>query len=148
MNEQQRTRMVEKIRKAVGGELEGRTIGVLGLSFKPETDDMREAPSIRVVGGLLERGAEVAVHDPVAMEEARRHFGDRVEYADDEYAACRGADAMVLVTEWLQYRRPDWDRLAGELEEAVVFDGRNLFEPERMRDRGFSYHPVGRETVA
>jgi UDPglucose 6-dehydrogenase len=146
-NERQKGVLLRKVDGRYGEDLSGRRFAVWGLSFKPETDDMREAPSIRVVEGLLERGAEVAVHDPVAMEEARRNFGDRVEYADDEYAACRGADAVVLVTEWLQYRRPDWDRLAGELREPVVFDGRNLFEPERMRDRGFAYHPVGRETV-
>jgi len=88
------------------------------------------------------------VHDPVAMEEARlRHFGDRVEYAGSEYEACRDAHGMLLVTEWLQYRRPDWERLAEVLAEPVVFDGRNLWEPARMRERGFAYYPVGRETV-
>ena len=148
-NEHQKGVLCRKVRERYGEDLSGRRFAVWGLSFKPETDDMREAPSIRVVEGLLAMGAEVAVHDPVAMEEARsRHFGDRVLYADSEYGACRDADGMLLVTEWLQYRRPDWERLASVLAEPVVFDGRNLWEPERMRERGFAYYPVGRETVA
>ncbi len=147
-NEAQKEVLCHKVRDRYGDDLGGRRFAVWGLAFKPETDDMRQAPSIRVVEGLLSAGAEVAVHDPVAMSEARGRFGDRVEYADNEYEACRGADGMVLVTEWLQYRRPDWERLSGELAEPVVFDGRNLWEPDRMRERGFAYYPIGRETVA
>jgi len=148
VNERQKRVLVDKVLDHFGGDLAGRRLAVWGLSFKPETDDMREAPSLVVVEGLLSAGAEVAVHDPAAMDEARhRHFGDRVEYAGDEYAACEGADGLVILTEWLQYRRPDWAALAASLKEKTVFDGRNLFEPERMRSRGFGYHPIGRETV-
>jgi len=149
VNERQKRVLVDKVLDHYGADLDGRRLAVWGLSFKPETDDMREAPSLVVVKGLLSAGAEVAVHDPVAMDEARhRHFGGRVEYAEDEYAACEGADGLVILTEWLQYRRPDWAALAASLREKTIFDGRNLFEPDRMRSRGFGYHPIGRDTVA
>ncbi len=148
-NERQKSVLLRKLHGRYGEDLSGRRFAVWGLSFKPETDDLREAPALTIVEGLLAAGAEVRVHDPVAMQPARElHFGDRVEYAEDEYAACAGADAMLLVTEWLQYRRPDWDRLMDTLAEPVVFDGRNLFEPARMRARGFAYFPIGREQVA
>ncbi len=147
VNEKQKGVLLRKIAARYGPDLSGRRFALWGLAFKPETDDMRAAPSITVVEGLLASGAEVAVHDPVAMPAARDVFGDRVTYAPDEYAACRRADALVIVTEWLQYRRPDWDRLAEALEAPVVFDGRNLFEPERLRERGFAYHPIGRAQV-
>jgi UDPglucose 6-dehydrogenase len=146
-NARQKGVLVRKVKAHFGEDLTDRRVAVWGLSFKPETDDMREAPSLQVVEGLLEAGATVAVHDPVAMGAARAHFGDRVRYAEDEYAACRDADALVLVTEWLQYRRPDWDELASVMRGRVLFDGRNLFEPERMRDRGWTYHSVGRPAV-
>ncbi|MDP2479265.1 MAG: UDP-glucose/GDP-mannose dehydrogenase family protein [Candidatus Palauibacterales bacterium] len=147
-NDRQKRLLVEKVLGHFGRDLAGRRLAVWGLAFKPETDDMREAPSIEIVEGLLEAGASVAVHDPVAMEVARaRHFGDRVDYCDDEYEACVGADALVIVTEWLQYRRPSWERLSDTLLERTVFDGRNLFEPRRLGDRGFRYYPIGREAV-
>lgn len=146
-NARQKGVLVRKVKAHFGEDLTDRRIAVWGLSFKPETDDMREAPSLRVVEGLLEAGATVAVHDPVAMAAAREHVGDRVRYAEDEYAACRDADALVLVTEWLQYRRPDWDELASVMRGRALFDGRNLFEPERMRDREWTYHSVGRPAV-
>ncbi len=146
-NERQKRVLLRKVEDRFGSDLAGLRFAVWGLSFKPGTDDMREAPSIVVVEGLLAAGAEVAVHDPAALDAARERFGDRVEYADDEYAACEAADALVLVTEWLQYRRPDWGRLQGVMERPVVFDGRNLFEPDRMGERGFAYHPVGRRSV-
>ncbi|MFQ5889764.1 MAG: UDP-glucose dehydrogenase family protein [Gemmatimonadota bacterium] len=148
VNENQKRRLADKVKERFGDDLSGKRFAVWGLSFKPQTDDVREAPSLVVVESLLGAGAEVTVHDPVAMEAARtRHFGDRVSYAQDEYEACGGADALILVTEWLQYRRPDWDRLARALRSRIVFDGRNLFEPGRMRREGFEYYPIGREQV-
>lgn len=147
VNERQKRVLLEKIARRYGGELSGRRFAIWGLAFKPETDDMRAAPAAVLAEGLLEAGATVVVHDPVAMPVARERFGDRVEYAADEYAACRDADALVIVTEWLQYRRPDWRVLAELLEEPVLFDGRNLFEPDRMREQGFEYYPIGREQV-
>ncbi len=146
-NEQQKGVLLEKVADAYGRDLSGRRFAVWGLSFKPGTDDMREAPARVVVTGLLDRGAEVAVHDPEALENAREIFGDRVSYHEDEYRACAGAHGLLIVTEWLPYRRPSWSRLSEELEEPVVFDGRNLFEPDRMEERGFRYYPVGRKAV-
>lgn len=147
-NERQKNLLCEKVRDRFGDDLTGRRIAIWGLAFKPETDDMREAASVVVIEDLLSAGAEVVVHDPVAFEVAREwYLGDRVEYADDEYDACRDADALIVVTEWQQYRRPDWSRLSGLLEAPIVFDGRNLFRPERMRAEGFEYYPIGREQV-
>ncbi|MGD8494647.1 MAG: UDP-glucose/GDP-mannose dehydrogenase family protein [Gemmatimonadales bacterium] len=147
-NERQKKVVGEKVRARFGDDLGGRRFAVWGLAFKPETDDMREAASVVIIDDLLNAGAEVVVHDPVAFEVARDwYLGDRVEYAEDEYDACEGADALIVVTEWQQYRRPDWKRLAGLLSAPVVFDGRNLFRPERMRSEGFEYYPIGREQV-
>ena len=147
MNERQKGILLEKVADVFGEDLSGRRFAVWGLSFKPGTDDMREAPSRVVVEGLLEAGAGVTVHDPEALESARQVFGDRVDYAEDEYEACEGAHGLLIVTEWLPYRRPDWERLRAAMAEPVLFDGRNLFEPQRMRERGFRYLPIGRETV-
>lgn len=148
-NERQKGVLLRKIHAHFGEDLAGRRFAVWGLAFKPETDDMRAAPSRTVIEGLLAAGAEVAVHDPVAMDAARElHFGDAIEYADDEYSACRGADALVLITEWLQYRRPNWIAVEQAMKGRVVFDGRNIFEPARMRTAGFTYYSIGRERSA
>jgi len=147
-NERQKKLIGEKVHARFGSDLNGRRFAVWGLSFKPETDDMREAASLVVIEDLLTAGAVVAVHDPVSFEVARKwHLGDRVEYATDEYAACQGADALIIVTEWQQYRRPDWSRVKAGLQEPVLFDGRNLFRPSRMRELGFEYYPIGMEQV-
>jgi UDPglucose 6-dehydrogenase len=131
-----------------GEDLSGRTFGVWGLSFKPGTDDMREATSLVVIRGLLDRGARVQAHDPEAMDVARRVFGDEILYTQTNYDALKGADALVILTEWQPYRRPDLDRVLALLKEPVLFDGRNLFEPEKMRARGFDYWSVGRPRAA
>jgi UDPglucose 6-dehydrogenase len=147
-NERQKAVLGRKVRRRFGDDLSGMRFGIWGLAFKPETDDMREAPAITLVHELLGSGASVIAHDPVAMDVARDlHLSDRVEFADDEYEACRDADALIIVTEWLQYRRPDWTRIESTLKQKIVFDGRNLFEPSRMRRQGFEYYPVGREQV-
>jgi len=149
VNERQKALLGDKIVRRFGEDLSGRRFAVWGLAFKPKTDDMREAPSLVLIEGLLRAGAEVRVHDPVAMEVARTlYLGDRVAYADDEYGACEQADALVIVTEWLQYRRPDWPRLRERLRTPIVFDGRNLFEPSRMEGGGFEYYPIGRRQVS
>jgi UDPglucose 6-dehydrogenase len=124
--------------------LAGKVVGVWGLAFKAETDDMRESPAIPLVEGLLAAGARVQVHDPRAAESARAIFGDRVLYAADPYSAAHGADALVIVTEWLVYRNPDMDRLKALLRRPLLVDGRNLFDPERMRALGFEYEGIGR----
>jgi UDPglucose 6-dehydrogenase len=147
-NERQKAVLGRKVMERFGEDLTGMRLAVWGLAFKPETDDMREAPSLTLIDALLAAGASVVAHDPVAQEVARKlHLGERVEFADDEYLACQDADGLIIVTEWLQYRRPDWNRIAGTMKQAVVFDGRNLFEPSRMRRNGFEYYSIGREQV-
>jgi UDPglucose 6-dehydrogenase len=126
----------------------GKTFAVWGLSFKPETDDMREAPSLVVVDGLLERGARVRVHDPEALDAARRVWGDRVEYCQNYYDAVAGADALLIVTEWKQYRNPDLKRIRELLRQPVLFDGRNLFNPSYLQSLGFEYQSIGRPVAA
>lgn len=149
VNAGQKRLLLDRIVERYGEDLSGRTFAVWGLSFKPETDDMREAPSIVVIEGLLERGAAVRVHDPEAMEVARRYYlGDRVTYCTQNYDALAGADALLFLTEWHMYRRPDLQRVRSLLAEPVIFDGRNLFKPEKMRAAGFEYYSVGRRAVA
>jgi UDPglucose 6-dehydrogenase len=144
VNERQKRVLLEKIDRLLGPRLAGHTIGVWGLAFKAETDDMRESPAIHLIEGLLERGATVLAHDPHAMDTARALFDDRITYARDPYAAAHGASALVVVTEWLVYRTPDFGRLRAELERPLVVDGRNLYEPARMAALGFEYHAIGR----
>ncbi len=147
VNEGQKRRLVEKVVAEFGDSLEGRRVAVWGLAFKPRTDDMREAPSITVVWGLLARGAQVAVHDPEALSEARNLFGDRVSYHRLNYEALEGADALLIVTQWNEFRRPDFVRMKRLMRQPVIFDGRNLYEPEVMREHGFAYYPIGRAPV-
>ena len=115
-----------------------------GLAFKAETDDMRESPSIPLVRSLVGRGAVVRAHDPKAMESAHAVFGDTIVYAKDPYDAIDGADALIVVTEWLVYRNPDFERMKQSLRRPLVIDGRNLYEPTRMAALGFEYHGIGR----
>ena len=144
VNDAQKRLLLEAVVERFGEDLSGRTFAVWGLSFKPETDDMREAPSLVVVEGLLARGARVQVHDPQALHVARRHFGERVSYHEHNFDAVDGADALLILTEWKPYRRPDFQRMRTLVRQPVIFDGRNLFEPARMRDLGFEYVSVGR----
>ncbi len=141
-NERQRDAMIPKIEKLVGG-LSGKRIGMLGLSFKPETDDMRESPAIDIIRQLIEKGASVRAFDPVAMDEAR-HFVDGIEYAEDEYDAIKDADALVIVTEWNQFRALDMEKVKSLLTAPKVADLRNIYEPDDMRALGFEYVGVGR----
>jgi UDPglucose 6-dehydrogenase len=147
VNAAQKLRLVEKVTAEFGDDLRGRRFAVWGLAFKPRTDDMREAPSITIVEGLLARGAEVAAHDPEALGEARKRFGDRVTYHRVNYDTLRDADALLIVTEWNEFRRPDFARMKRLLRTPVIFDGRNLYEPEIMREHGFTYFPIGRGAV-
>ncbi|NJD19038.1 MAG: UDP-glucose/GDP-mannose dehydrogenase family protein, partial [Gemmatimonadetes bacterium] len=147
VNERQKRVLLDRLVARLGEDLSGRTIAVWGLSFKPNTDDMREAPSLVTIEGLLARGARVVVHDPVAMDEARRHLGDRVTYAASNYDALAGADALVIHTEWQPYRRPDFERVKAALRTPLVFDGRNLWDPPDMAAAGFVYHCIGRGTA-
>jgi UDPglucose 6-dehydrogenase len=144
VNEEQKRLPLAMIDARFPDGLASRTVAVWGLSFKPETDDMREAPALVVIEGLLERGARVVVHDPEAMAAARTVFGDRIRYADTNYDALHGAAALVIVTEWKQYRVPDFERMRELMDRPVIIDGRNLFDPGRMRELGFDYSGIGR----
>jgi UDPglucose 6-dehydrogenase len=143
VNERQKRALVEKALRHFGS-LQGRTIAVWGLAFKPKTDDMREAPSITVVEGLIGNGARVKAHDPVAEQVAARLFQGRVELAPEPYAAAEGADALILVTEWNEFRRPDFERLKRIMRQPVLLDGRNVWDPEKVRALGFTYYGIGR----
>lgn len=147
-NEKQKLVLVGMVEKKFGKDLTGKTFGIWGLAFKAGTDDMRESPAIAIVNGLIERGASVRAHDPEAMRMARtpEYFGDNpsIAYFDDKYDALDGADAMLVVTEWKEFRTPDFDRIKELLKEPIVFDGRLLYEPKKMSGLGFEYHSIGR----
>lgn len=144
VNKGQRQRMVEKIKKVMGGELNGKVIGVLGLSFKPNTDDMRDAPSIDILQSLMKEGATVKAFDPVAMNEAKKVLGG-VEFCDGPYPCAEGADALVIMTEWNQFRILDLQKLKHSMKAPVLIDLRNVYEPSKMREEGFTYACVGRQ---
>ena len=145
-NAHQKTVLVEKVVKRFGEDLSGRRFALWGLAFKPNTDDMRAAPSRDIVAALTARGATVVGYDPVAMHEAQRVFAgnDRLSFAEDPMAAAQGADALLIVTEWKEFRSPDFDALRSALKTAAIFDGRNLYEPASVRRAGFEYYPIGR----
>ena len=143
VNAAQKRRLVDKMAGALGS-LDGRRIAIWGLSFKPRTDDMREAPSIAIIDALLEAGAEVAAYDPQANESARRIFASRIGLASDGYDVLKEADALAILTEWNEFREPDFSRMRELMRDPVIFDGRNLFDPGEMRDLGFRYHSIGR----
>ena len=143
VNAYQKTRLVAKMREHYG-RLKGKTLAVWGLAFKPKTDDMREAPAIPLIEALLKAGARVQAYDPEAMRVARRLFGTRVTFADSNYDALQGADGLAIVTEWNEFRRPDLDRMKTLLKAPVIFDGRNLFAPDHMKQHGFTYYSIGR----
>lgn len=147
VNNRQKRRLFDKLSAHFKGDLKGRTFGVWGLAFKPRTDDMREAPAIGLIEALLEAGCTVHVHDPEAMEVARGVFGDRVTYHAKNYDALKDADALLVVTEWNEFRHPDFDRIKGLLKQPLIFDGRNLWEPAEMAKQGFTYYPIGRKPV-
>ncbi|HEV2643993.1 MAG TPA: UDP-glucose/GDP-mannose dehydrogenase family protein, partial [Candidatus Elarobacter sp.] len=146
-NERQKRRLVEKVRGALGGSVAGKHVAVWGLSFKPGTDDMREAPSLVLITALLAEGATVCAHDPAAMDEARRHLGDRIGYAETGYEALVGADALVIVTDWNEYRNPDFRRVKTTLKRPLIVDARNLYDPDKMASIGLTYHSLGRPSA-
>jgi UDPglucose 6-dehydrogenase len=146
VNEAQKTRLVDKIVARLGSDLAGMPFALWGLAFKPDTDDMREAPSRAIIAGLLERGASVAAYDPVAMDEARRVFGDTpgLSFAASPIAAVAGADALLIVTEWKEFRSPEFAEIRRQLKQPLLFDGRNLFDPALVRAAGIEYFGIGR----
>ncbi len=147
VNERQKRLLVEKVHARFGANLDGRKFAVWGLAFKPRTDDMREAPALVIVEALLKAGAEIAVHDPEALGRAQELFGERISYHRVNYDALSGADALLIVTEWNEFRRPDFSRMRTTMKTPIIFDGRNLYEPAVMQQEGFLYYPIGRTPV-
>ncbi len=148
VNRDQKMVLFHKISQYFGGNLSGKTVAVWGLSFKPQTDDMREAPSLVIIQQLLEAGATVVAYDPVAIPEARHHFGDQITYAEDEYACLAGAHCLAILTEWPEFRMPQFPVMRSLLQIPAVFDGRNMYDHREMQRQGFSYHCIGVNTRA
>jgi UDPglucose 6-dehydrogenase len=146
VNEDQKSVLLHKLDRRFGASVKGMRVALWGLSFKPNTDDMREAPSRVIVEGLLERGATVCAYDPVAEEEARRAFGERagLSYADSPMGALEGADLLMIVTEWKEFRSPDFEAVRGRLRHPVILDGRNMYDPAMVRSFGIDYDAIGR----
>ncbi len=144
VNTRQKSVLVEKILSHFGEELRNKHFGVWGLSFKPHTDDMREAPSLEIVNKLLDAGASIKAYDPVAMQEAKKRFGSSIEYVNEPYEALVDADGLILITEWPEFRMPNFKVVGKLLKEKVVFDGRNIYDPVELRDLGFTYYGIGR----
>lgn len=143
VNEDQKKVMISKIMHHFNDDISGKTFTVWGLAFKPNTDDMREAPSLVIIDALIKAGAQVKAYDPVAMQEAKHVLPPEVQLADDAVSATQGADAVILVTEWAEFRLPDWDQIAENMKQKVLFDGRNIYNPTDMKARGFSYYGIG-----
>jgi UDPglucose 6-dehydrogenase len=145
VNDRQKRLLAQKARAHFGaGNLRGKKLAVWGLAFKPKTDDLRYAPALALIDELLAEGGVVAAHDPVAMDNARREFGDRVQFVNNPYLAVEGADALFLVTEWNEFRQPDFSRIKAAMRQPVLFDGRNVWNAPRLRELGFAYYGVGR----
>ncbi len=146
VNDDQKAVLFNKVLNYFDGNISGKTIAMWGLSFKPQTDDMREAPALVLIRKFLEAGAKVRAYDPVAMEESRRRIGDTVVYASDPYHALQGADCLLLVTEWSEFRLPDFTKVKAALKFPAIFDGRNIYDPEEMKAKGFDYFCIGLHT--
>ena len=144
INEEQKGILFEKLMKHYNGDLKGKRIALWGLAFKPNTDDMREAPALVVIDKLLKAGATVRAYDPVAIKECKRRIGEVIEYASDPYDAVKDADALLLITEWTEFRMPNFDKLAQLMKQKVLLDGRNIYEPSEVREKGFVYYGIGR----
>jgi UDPglucose 6-dehydrogenase len=148
VNEDQKTILVDKIKKYFGtSDFNGKKIALWGLAFKANTDDIREAPALYIIDALLEMGADVAVYDPEAMNNAKAIYGDKIEFVSNYYEALNNADALVIVTEWAVFRSPDFDEITKRLKDKVIFDGRNIYTLDKMDDLGYYYNSVGRSTI-
>ena len=147
VNARQKERLVDKMEAHFGGDLSGKTIAFWGLAFKPNTDDIREAPALRMIEILLDKGVKVQAYDPEAMENVRSVFSDRIELARDMYEALSGADALAIVTEWSTFRTPDFSQIQSRLNAPVIFDGRNLYSLDNMKEQGFEYYSIGRAKI-
>jgi UDPglucose 6-dehydrogenase len=148
VNERQKQHLVQKIRDYYGGSVVGKRFALWGLAFKPNTDDIREAPALELIEALVAGGAAITAFDPEAMKNVKGVMGEKIRYADSQYEALEGADALIIATEWNEFRTPDFDKIAASLKELVVFDGRNLFDVAVMQEKGFYYESIGRPTVS
>ncbi len=147
VNTFQKTKLLKRIKEYFKGDVKGKTIAVWGLAFKPHTDDIREAPALYNIEGLLKEGAIIHAHDPEAMDNVRKIFGDKIRYFDNPYEAANGADAIFIATEWPEFRTPDFSKLSTTVKTKVIFDGRNVYELNVMKEQGYAYYSIGREVV-
>ncbi|MDC0297289.1 nucleotide sugar dehydrogenase, partial [Crocinitomicaceae bacterium] len=147
INQSQKTILFPKIKNYFKGSLKGKRIAVWGLAFKPDTDDIREAPALYLIDELLESGAEICAYDPEAMDNVKSLIGDKIEYAANEYDVLHNCDALLICTEWAIFRNPDFEKITKNLKEMVVFDGRNLFDIDEMNSKGFYYSSIGRKLI-
>jgi UDPglucose 6-dehydrogenase len=147
VNEKQKTKLIPRLKEYFEGNLKGKTIALWGLAFKPHTDDIREAPALYNIRELRKAGAKIVVYDPEAMENVRGIIGKKVKYAKTQYEALADADALMIMTEWPEFRTPDFDLIEKSLKNKVIFDGRNLYERKDMKDMGYTYYSIGREDV-
>ena len=147
VNYAQRTIIVEKIRNYFNNDLKGKKIAVWGLAFKPDTDDIREAPALFIIDQLLKDGAMVSAFDPEAMNNVKKVVGDKITYCDDAYSTIKDADALLIATEWSVFRTPEFDKMASIMKNKVIFDGRNLYDPVKMKEHGFYYNSMGRRSA-
>ena len=147
VNDQQRIVLAEKIKAYFDGDLRGKTLAVWGLAFKPNTDDIREAPALYIIDRLLEEGVQIKAYDPEAMENVKAIYGDRIQFVEDEYEALIGADALAIITEWSEFRTPSFKVMKELLKAPVIFDGRNLYDLDLMKEKGFYYQSIGRNIV-
>ena len=143
VNDDQKNVLVKKVIQEFGEDLTGRSFAFWGLSFKPETDDMREAPSIVIANELIQRGAKITAYDPVAIDEAKIILGNKIAYSDNAYSALQDADALLLITEWREFRSPDWSKVKSELKNSILFDGRNIYDRSALKSKGFTYYGIG-----
>ena len=147
INKRQKEVLVDKVMAHFNGEIKGKKFAVWGLAFKPNTDDMREAPSITIINKLLDAGANVVAYDPAATENAKFHFGDKIKYVKNQYEALTDSDALLILTEWNEFRNPEFDTIAKLLTQKLIFDGRNVYTPTQMEELGFTYYSIGRKPV-
>jgi UDPglucose 6-dehydrogenase len=146
INTIQKTVLVKKVKKFFKNKLEGKVFAIWGLAFKPNTDDIREAPALHIIDELLEAGAKINVFDPEAMPNVKRIYGEKLNYFDDEYSVLEGADALIIATEWSLFRTPEFEKFSN-IKSKAIFDGRNLYDVEAMKDKGFHYESIGRAVI-
>jgi len=148
VNKRQKLVLVDKILRHFGSDIKGKRFAVWGLAFKPNTDDMREAPAVVIIKELVKLGAKVSAYDPAAMENAKFYLNELIDYTHDQYDMLTGADGLLLLTEWNEFRNPDFAKIKSSLKQPLIFDGRNIFDTEKMKEEGFLYYSIGRLPVA